>query len=102
MGNNIDSRDNRFVYGYAQGDTQQIHIRGGGGQSKKFSGNPKISLELLFVCLFVQFSRSCSGYIPDRQILYYSPEQMRCLRIKDQNIHCDKSASMAGDVYAYG
>eukprot|EP00112_Aurelia_sp_Birch-Aquarium-sp1_P003628 Seg1409.3 transcript_id=Seg1409.3/GoldUCD/mRNA.D3Y31 product="Kinase suppressor of Ras 1" protein_id=Seg1409.3/GoldUCD/D3Y31 len=44
----------------------------------------------------------CSGYIPDRQILYYSPEQMRCLRIKDQTIHCDKSASMAGDVYAYG
>ena len=36
VGNNVDSRNNRFVYGYAQGDTQQIHIRGGGSVQEIF------------------------------------------------------------------
>ncbi|XP_065059797.1 kinase suppressor of Ras 2-like [Rhopilema esculentum] len=42
------------------------------------------------------------GYIPDRQIMYFSPELMKSLRIKENTLLSERSATLAGDVFAYG
>ena len=59
-------------------------------------------LNLLLLLSWYFYLRSSYGYIPDRQIFYYGPELLRCLRVKDGMLCSDKPASYASDVFAYG